>query len=142
MAAVGVGMPRSSRGWRLEAQLTIPAELWRPVAGRPWALLALCLGVPLRPLVLEVGSPLARWSSLSVSPWRARPSHSGAAGGLLAEGDPEGGPGAMAALQHLSLLGGVDKPVAGGARTRSVGGQLLLKPLTRSTPPLESVLHC
>ena len=65
-----------------------------------------------------------------------------AAGGLLAEGDPEGGPGAVAALQHLSLLGGVDKPVAGGARTRSVGGQLLLKPLTCSTPPLESVLHC
>lgn len=33
----------------------------------------------------------------------------------------------------LSLLGGVDKPVAGGARTCSVGRQLLHKPLTPAT---------
>lgn len=49
----------------------------------------------------------------------------------------EGGPGAVY-LSRTFLLGGTDKPVAGGARTRSVGGQLLLKPLTRP-PPLESV---
>lgn len=42
-------------------------------------------------------------------------------------------PGAVAMLSRdLSLLGGVDKPVAGGARTCSVGGQLLLEPLTPS----------
>ena len=42
-------------------------------------------------------------------------------------------PGTVAMLSRdLSLLGGVDKPVAGGARPCSVGGQLLLEPLTPS----------
>lgn len=41
----------------------------------------------------------------------------------------------------LSFPGGVDKPVAGGARTCSVGRQLLHKPLTLPQP-LESFLHC
>lgn len=41
--------------------------------------------------------------------------------------------------RELSFLGGVDKPVAGGARPGSVGGQLLRKPLTLGSTALSGV---
>lgn len=101
------------------------------------------------PVPVPAGHRSARccWPRKQVPPphhrcaWcRRRPP--GAVKGQLLAGCPSG-PWALWAepSRELSLPGGADKPVAGGARTCSVGRQLLHEPLT-PVPTAPGVLHC